>query len=142
MPMPSPSVPRELELRAANDQSSYEVRVRDVVTLVIGVGILVAPWFNGDDAATGGSIRLRIIAAAICAISLWLLGHQRDRFAEWLNAALGAAMVTAPFWRGGVDGGRIDFAIAGAIVFAFSASRAVQIGRSVHLPRNHGRVRS
>jgi len=142
MPMPSPSVPREAELRAADDQSSYEVRVRDVINLVIGVAIVVAPWFNGDDAATGGSIRLRIIAAAICAVSLWLLGHQRDRLAEWLNAALGAAMATAPFWRGGIDAGRIEFAIAGAIVFAFSASRALQIGRAAHLPRNHGRFRS
>jgi hypothetical protein len=112
-----------------DEMSTVPVRLRDMINMVIGVAITLAPWFNGDDAATHGAIRVRIIAATICAVSLWILTHQRHISAELLNLAFGITLVTSPFWRGPVDALRIDFAIAGAIVGVLSASCAVQLVR-------------
>lgn len=104
-----------------------EVRLRDVLNLIIGIGIAVAPWFNGEDAVTHGAIRLRIVAACICALSLWIIMHQRDFRAEVVNAVLGLVLVTSPLWRGGIDPYRLEMAAAGMVVAVFSASCAVRI---------------
>ncbi len=119
----------------SSDSESFGVRLRDMINLVIGVVIIVGPWFNGDAAATNGAIRLRLVAGAICAVSLWIVMHQRHRAAEWLNAALGAALISAPCWRGGVDLERVTFAMAGAIVLVFAASCALQISRETRFDR-------
>jgi hypothetical protein len=100
-----------------------------MIALVLGVAIVIAPWFNGDDLTTHGAIRLRIVAFAVCAVSLWIIVHQRDIVAEAVNAALGIALITAPCWRRGLAAQSIDNAIAGAIVFVFSASCVVAIAR-------------
>ena len=97
--------------------------------MIVGIVIAVAPWFNGDDAYTHGAIRLRFVAAIVCALSLWIIVHQRDLKAEVANTLLGLALVTCPLWRGGIDPYRLDMAIAGAIVAAFSASSAWQLVR-------------
>lgn len=110
--------------------SSPEVRLRDVINLIIGVIIAIAPWFNGDDTYTHGAIRLRFVAACVCAVSLWIMMHQRDLRAQIVNAALGIALVTAPLWRGGIDRYRVDMAAAGFVVAVFSISRAIQISRN------------
>src|ERR1019366_6660498 len=114
---------------ASHAIDSRAVRLRDVMTMIIGVVITVAPWFNGDDAYTHGAIRLRFVALCICALSVWIIIHQRDVRAEWANTVLGLALVTAPLWRGGIDPYRLQMALAGAIVAAFSASCAVRIIR-------------
>jgi hypothetical protein len=116
------------------------VRLRDMMNLVIGVIIIIGPWFNGDAAATNGAIRLRLVAAAICAVSLWIVVHQHSSVAEWFNAALGAAMISAPCWRGGIDPERVTFALAGAIVAAFAASCALQISRESRFDRAWSRI--
>lgn len=116
------------------------VRLRDMLNLVIGVVIIVGPWFNGDAAATNGAIRLRLVAAAICAVSLWIVVHQHSGIAEWLNAALGAALISAPCWRGGIDPERVAFAIAGAMVSVFAASCALQISRESRFDRAWSRI--
>jgi hypothetical protein len=110
-----------------DETGSSQVRLRDAINLVLGVGIIVAPWFNGDDVSTHGAIRLRLVAFAICAVALWIISHQYQVGAELVNAGLGIALISAPCWRGGIDAQRIDFAIAGAVVFAFSASCVVQL---------------
>src|SRR5476649_478186 len=89
-----------------------EVRLRDVLNLIIAVGVFIAPWYNGDDLTTHGSIRMRILAIVIGSVSLWIFVHQRQIFAECVNAALGAALITAPYWHGGLDATRLDSAIA------------------------------
>jgi hypothetical protein len=111
-----------------------------MLNLVIGVVIIVGPWFNGDAAATNGAIRLRLVAAAICAVSLWIVVHQHSGIAEWLNAALGAALISAPCWRGGIDPERVAFAIAGAMVSVFAASCALQISRESRFDRAWSRI--
>jgi hypothetical protein len=113
----------------SSETTGPEVRLRDVINMIIGVIIAVAPWFNGDDAFSHGAIRLRFVAACICGLSLWIIGHQRDVKAELMNAILGIALITAPLWRGGIDPYRVDMAAAGAIVAAFSASCAIRIIR-------------
>jgi hypothetical protein len=110
-------------------EDAPEVRLRDVINMIIGVIITIAPWFNGDDAYSHGAIRLRAVAACVCIVSLWIIMHQRDVRAQFVNAALGVALVTAPLWRGGIDPYRIDMAAAGLVVAAFSLSRAIQILR-------------
>jgi|ERR1700677_406634 hypothetical protein len=106
-----------------------EVRLRDMINMIIGVVIAVAPWFNGDDAFSHGAIRLRFVAGCIFGLSLWIIAHQRDVKAEFANAALGIALITAPLWRGSIDPYRLDIAVAGAIVAVFSASCAIHIIR-------------
>jgi hypothetical protein len=106
-----------------------QARLRDTISLMIGTGILIAPWFNGDDAATHGAVRLRCIAAAICFVSLWLMTHRSDRRAEWANVALGAVLLTAPFWHGTLNAARIDVALAGGIISAFALSCIVELRR-------------
>lgn len=113
----------------AEPNEGAEVRLRDVINMVIGIFIAVAPWFNGDDAYSHGAIRLRFVAACVCALSLWIIVHQRDLRAEIMNTVLGLALVTAPLWRGGIDEYRFDMAVAGAIVAVFSATSAFQIVR-------------
>lgn len=115
---------------SANDYwASSETRLRDTLNLTIAVGVFIAPWYNGDDLTTHGAIRLRLVAVAIGALSLWIMLHQRNVIAEWVNAALGAALITTPCWRGGIDATRVDSAIAGVVIFAFSVSCALQIVR-------------
>ncbi len=116
----------------AEPNDDAEVRLRDVINMIVGIVIAVAPWFNGDDAYTHGAIRLRFVAACVCALSLWIIVHQHDLRAELANAALGIALVTAPFWRGGIDPYRFDMAVAGGIVAVFSVSSAIQIVREKH----------
>jgi hypothetical protein len=106
-----------------------EVRLRDVINMVIGIMITVMPWFNGDDGFSHGAIRLRFVAACICGLSLWIILHQQDVKAEVMNTALGIALITSPLWRGGIDPYRVNMAIAGAIVAAFSASCVIRILR-------------
>jgi hypothetical protein len=113
----------------ADEENGPEVRLRDVINMIIGVIITVAPWFNGDDTYTHGAIRLRAVAACICIVSLWIIMHQRDVRAQFVNTALGVALVTAPLRRGGIDPYRINMAAAGLLVAAFSLSRAIQILR-------------
>jgi hypothetical protein len=114
-----------------------EIRLRDMITMIIGVVIAVAPWFNGDDAYSHGAIRLRFVAACICGLSLWIIAHQRDVKAEFANALLGIALITAPLWRGGIDPYRVDMAVAGAIVAVFSASCAIRIIRERHAEQHY-----
>jgi hypothetical protein len=115
------------------------VRLRDMIALVLGVAVVIAPWFNGDDVTTHGAIRLRVVAFAVCAVSLWIIVHQRDIVAEVVNAALGLALITAPCWRGGLVAQSIDNAVAGAIVFVFSATCVVAIARERRASRS-GRI--
>jgi hypothetical protein len=110
-------------------ESSVDVRLRDVIALVIGVAITVSPWFNGDDLATHGALRLRFIAIAISVVSLWIIAHQRQALAEWLNAMLGILLVSTLIWRHGGEAQRLDSVIAGLIVTVFSISAALQIQR-------------
>ncbi len=117
------------------DTPSYQARLRDTLNLIIAVGVFIAPWYNGDDLSTHGSIRLRILAIAIGAVSLWVMVHQRHVAAECLNAALGAALITTPYWHGGVDATRLDSAIAGVVILGFSISCAIQISREVAATR-------
>jgi hypothetical protein len=112
-------------------ESSDDVRLRDVIALILGVVITVAPWFNGDDLATHGALRLRFIAIAISVVSLWIIAHQRQALAEWLNALLGILLVSTLIWRHGADAQRLDSVVAGLIVTAFSISAALQIQREV-----------
>jgi hypothetical protein len=123
----------------ASAADAPEVRLRDVINMIIGVMIAVAPWFNGDDAYSHGAIRLRFVAACICGLSLWIIVHQRDVKAEFMNTALGIALVTAPLWRGGIDPYRVDMAGAGAIVAVFSASCAIRILRERRVERRLAR---
>lgn len=117
-----------------HEASSPQVRLRDAIDLILGVAIVVGPWFNGDAVSTHGAIRLRIVALAICVVSLWIMFHQHQVGAEVLNAGLGIALISAPCWRGGIDAQRIDFAFAGAVVLAFSASCVVQLARKRQAP--------
>jgi hypothetical protein len=112
-----------------DEPASNEVRLRDVLSLFIALGVFIAPWYNGDDLNTHGSIRMRILAIVIGSVSLWIWIHQRHVLAECLNAALGAALITTPCWHGGIDATRLDSAIAGAVIFGFSLSCAIQITR-------------
>ena len=129
--MPSSSIVATSDCQATDDADSHQVRLRDMITLIIGIGIIVAPWFNGDDLSTHGAIRLRIIAIAICALSLWLLDHQRHVLAEWANAALGVVLAVAPFWRGIIDAQSVGSTVAGVVIIACSASCALQSARNV-----------
>jgi hypothetical protein len=104
-----------------------QVRLRDFMNLVVGVIIVLTPFFNGDSVSTHGAVRLRFIACAIVVLSLWILMHQRSELAEWINAGLGAALISAPIWRHGVDAQRIETEIAGAIVVLFSLSCAIEL---------------
>ena len=113
-------------------ESSGDVRLRDVIALILGVAITVAPWFNGDDVATHGALRLRFIAIAISVVSLWIIAHQRQALAEWLNALLGIMLVSTLIWRHGADAQRLDSVVAGLILTAFSISAAIQIQREMH----------
>jgi hypothetical protein len=115
-----------------------EVRLRDVINMVVGVIIAVAPWFNGDDTFSHGAIRLRFVAACVCALSLWIIAHQRDVKAELVNAALGIVLMTSPLWRGGIDPYRVGMASAGLLVAAFSASSALRIVRDRRAPHDAG----
>jgi hypothetical protein len=112
-----------------------EVRLRDFINLIVGVIIVLTPFFNGDAIVNNGAPRLRFIAIAIVALSLWILFHQRQAVAEWLNALLGIALVTAPIWRHGVDIQRIESLVAGAIVCVFSVSCALQVMREARAAR-------
>jgi hypothetical protein len=126
----SPPIAEPGSNQPANDELiSYEVRLRDALNFIIAVGVFIAPWFNGDDLSTHGSIRMRILAVLIGAVSLWIWMHQRHILAECLNAALGAALITTPYWHGGIDATRLDSAIAGAVILGFSISCAIQIAR-------------
>jgi hypothetical protein len=116
----------------------YQARLRDTICMMLGTAIVIAPWFNGDDSATHGAIRLRLVAAALSTVSLWLMMHRSDIRAEWANLALGSALMTAPFWHGTFNLARLDVALAGGIVFAFAMSCIVElrqdrrsVGRSV-----------
>jgi hypothetical protein len=129
MPISPPSAEPISNHPAIDELASNEVRLRDVLNLFIAVGVFIAPWYNGDDLTTHGSIRMRILAIVIGSVSLWILIHQRHFLAECLNAALGAALITTPCWHGGIDATRLDSAIAGAIIFGFSISCATQIAR-------------
>lgn len=111
------------------EESNEHVRLRDVINLMLGLAIIIAPWFTGDDASTHGAIRIRLIAVGVCAVSLWVMSHQRDQVGEWWNAVLGAALGTAAFWHAGVGLQRLECGIAGAIIIAFSVSSALQIAR-------------
>jgi hypothetical protein len=137
--MPTVPDPDRPAARASKGSASYQARLRDTISLVAGTAILVAPWFNGDDAATHGAIRLRIVAAAVCAVSLWLIMHRSDIRAEWTNLGLGVVLMTAPFWRGTFNAGRLDVAFAGAIVSAFAISCIVELRRE---SRSRGALRS
>jgi hypothetical protein len=108
---------------------SYQVRLRDALTFIIAIAVFIAPWFNGDDLTTHGSIRMRILAIIIGSVSLWIWFHQRHIAAECLNAGLGAALVTTPYWHGGIDATRLDSAIAGVVILGFALSCAIQIAR-------------
>ena len=122
--------------------ATSDVRLRDTLSLMIAVGLFIAPWFNGDDLTTHGAIRLRIIAIAIGALSLWIMVHQQNAVAEWVNAALGAALITAPCWHGGIDATRVDSAVAAAVVMVFSVSCALQIARRKHDHSGHFNLRT
>jgi uncharacterized membrane protein YfcA len=120
-------------------EGSTEVRLRDMISLVAAIFIVAAPWFNGDDALTHHAVRMRLVALAICAVSFWILFHQRQALAEWINAALACALITAPCWRGGVDAQRVDAATAAILVAAFSISCAVEILREKRRDREFSR---
>jgi hypothetical protein len=107
----------------------YQARLRDTLSLMVGTAIVLAPWFNGDDAATHGAVRLRLVAAAVCFVSLWLMVHRSDIRAESANLALGAALMTAPFWHGTFNPARLDIALAGGMVFVFAISCIVELRR-------------
>ena len=112
-----------------DDAAAVPVRLRDMIDMMIGVTIFIAPWFNGDAFATDGSVRLRFIAMAVSGLSFWLLFHQRQAVAEWINAVLGALLVAAPLWRGGVSAQHVDSMIGGAVICVFSISCAIQLHR-------------
>jgi hypothetical protein len=133
-PPAAPSV--ESPSRQVDAENAPEVRLRDVINLMIGVVIAITPWFNGDDTYTHGAIRLRAVAACVCIVSLWIIMHQRDVKAQFVNTALGVALITAPLWRGGIDPYRVDMAAAGVLVAAFSLSRAIQIMRAQPVAAN------
>jgi hypothetical protein len=135
MPMFPPSEKPASNQPANDEPISYEARLRDALNLIIAVGVFIWPWYNGDDLTTHGSIRTRILAIVIGSVSLWILVHQRQILAECLNAALGAALVTTPWWHGGIDATRLDSAVAGAVILAFSISCAIQIRRESSMSR-------
>jgi hypothetical protein len=108
---------------------SYQVRLRDALNFIIAVAVFIAPWYNGDDLSTHGSVRMRILAIIIASVSLWIWMNQRHMLAECVNAALGAALITTPYWHGGIDATRLDSAIGGTVVLGFSISCAIQIAR-------------
>jgi hypothetical protein len=120
---------------AKDEPASNEVRLRDVLNLFIAVGVFIAPWYNGDDLSTHGSVRMRILAILIGSVSLWIWMHQRHIVAEGVNAALGAALITTPCWHGGIDATRLDSAIAGTVILGFSISCAIQLARESSAPR-------
>lgn len=115
--------------KSVGEPISNQARLRDALNLIIAAGVFIAPWYNGDDLTTHGSIRMRILAIVIGALSLWILLHQQHILAEGVNAALGALLITTPCWHGGIDATRVDSAIAGTIILGFSASCAIQIAR-------------
>ena len=125
---------------AIDADEASEVRLRDVLNMIIGIIIAIAPWFNGDDTFSHGAVRLRFVAACVCAVSLWIIVHQRDVKAEIVNAALGIALITAPLWRGGIDPYRMNMAAAGAIVAFFSISCAIQIFRKRRTIRSNNHL--
>jgi uncharacterized membrane protein YfcA len=120
-------------------EGSTEVRLRDMISFVAAICIVAAPWFNGDDALTHHAVRMRLVAIAISAVSLWILFHQRQAVAEWINAALACALITAPCWRGGLDAQRVDAATAAILVAAFSVSCALEIAREERRDREFSR---
>ena len=139
MPVSPPNAGPAPNRPARAEPISHEVRLRDVFNAVIAVGVFIAPWFNGDDLTTHGSIRMRILATIIGAFALWIFEHQRNIVAECLNAGLGAALITTPCWHGGIDATRVDSAIAGAVILGFSISCAIQIARASSATR-FGRI--
>ncbi|MGD0051756.1 MAG: SPW repeat protein [Vulcanimicrobiaceae bacterium] len=79
-----------------------EIRVQDVLKLVVGVAVIILPWYDGDAVSLTSTWNAWIVGALILAAALWSMSRQRSVRAELTGAALGLWLLCAPLWANGI----------------------------------------
>ena len=70
-------------------------RWQDWLTLILGVWLFISPWVGFAD-STAAAWNAWIFGAVIAAVSAWALAEPQ-KWEEWVNFALGAWLMIAPF---------------------------------------------
>ena len=96
----------------------------DVVTIVAGLGLALAPWYLGFTTETAAAWNAWIVGAAVTLVAVAALFafHQVE---EWANAALGLWAIAAPWALGfsALSSALTAHVIAGLVVAAVAAAR-------------------
>lgn len=95
-------------------------RWQDAQLLLVGIALIFAPSFTGEEAYLRGSLVSRSLALLLVFVSMWTLSGDDNFLPEMLNAALGSAFVVAAFCTHCAAAHRTTSLMAGCVIVALS----------------------
>jgi hypothetical protein len=111
-----------------------EARLQDIGKLVIGIAVIVIPWYDGDAVSLSSTVNAWIVGFLMLTTTLWAMSRPSSLRAELCGAALGLWLICAPLWANGIPSHHPVSVVLGTLVLIFSLWSAALVRRRASSP--------